>query len=160
MSEYLDAIIFIDRHLAKVFHVGATDDVKLLIEHTSAQRRHHQADHEDGTKHAVDDEFLHRIVASLDHAGHTLIAGPGNSKFELQTYLERHRPDIAARISGVETLQARRTAVSPRWRGNSFASAATGMRRGRNRTSGTMTSRSLRLTDPSQATARSRGLSQ
>ena len=106
MSEYLDAIIFIDRHLAKVFHVSATDDVKLLIEHTSARRRHHQADHEDGTKHAVDDDFMHRIVASLDHTGHTLIAGPGNSKFELQTYMERHKPDLAARISGVETLDA------------------------------------------------------
>jgi stalled ribosome rescue protein Dom34 len=105
MSEYLDAIIFIDRHLAKVFHVSATDDVKLLIEHTSAQRRHHRADHEDSTQHAVDDEFLHRIVASLDHAGHTLIAGPGNSKFELQTYMQRHKPDLAARISGVETLE-------------------------------------------------------
>jgi len=104
MSEYLDAIVFIARHLAKVFHVSATDDVKLLIEHTSARRRHHQADHEDGTKHAVDEEFLHRIVASLDHAGHTLIAGPGNSKFELQTYMERYKPDLAARISGVETL--------------------------------------------------------
>ena len=105
MSEYLDAIIFIDRHLAKVFHVSATDNVKLLIEHTSAQRRHHQADHEDSTQHAVDDEFLHRIVASLDHAGHTLIAGPDNSKFELQTYMQRHKPDLAARISGVETLE-------------------------------------------------------
>jgi hypothetical protein len=43
-------------------------------------------------------------VASLNHTGHTLIAGPGNSKFELQTYMERHKPDLAALISGVETL--------------------------------------------------------
>jgi stalled ribosome rescue protein Dom34 len=104
MSEYLDAIIFIDRHLAKIFHVSDTDDIEFSIEHTSAQRRHHQADHEDNTLHAVDDAFLHRIVASLDHTGHTLIAGPGNSKFELQAYMERHKPELAARISGVETL--------------------------------------------------------
>ena len=104
MSDYLDAIIYIDRQQAKVFHVSATDEVKLLFEHTSAQRRHHQADHEDSTKHAVDDDFLQRIVASLDHTGHTLIFGPGNSKFELQTYMERHKPDLAARTSGVETL--------------------------------------------------------
>jgi len=104
MSEYLDAIIFIGRRQAKVFHVSTTDEVKLVFEHTSAQRRDHQADHEDSTKHAVDDEFLHHIVGSLDHTGHTLIAGPGNSKFELQTYMERHKPDLAARISGVETL--------------------------------------------------------
>jgi stalled ribosome rescue protein Dom34 len=104
MSEYLDAIIYIDRHQAKVFRVSATDEVKLAFDHTSAQRRHHQADHEDSTKHAVDDEFFHRIVGSLDHTGHTLIAGPGNSKFELQTYMARHNPELAARISGVETL--------------------------------------------------------
>jgi stalled ribosome rescue protein Dom34 len=104
MSEYLDAIIYIDRHQAKVFHVSATDEVKLVFEHTSAQRQHHRADHEDSTEHAVDDEFLHRIVGSLDHTGHTLIAGPGNSKFELQTYMARHKPDLAARISGVDTL--------------------------------------------------------
>jgi stalled ribosome rescue protein Dom34 len=104
MSEYLNAIIFIDRRLAKIFHVSAAEEVKLVIEHTSAQRRHHRADHEDGTQHAVDDEFMHRIAASLDHAGSTLIAGPGNSKFELQTYMERHKPDLAARISGIETL--------------------------------------------------------
>jgi len=104
MSEYLDAIIFIDRRQAKVFHVSAVDEVKLVFDHTSAQRRHHQADHEDSTKHAVDDEFMHRVVASLDQTGHTLIAGPGNSKFELQAYMERHKPELAARISGVESL--------------------------------------------------------
>jgi stalled ribosome rescue protein Dom34 len=104
MSEYLDAIIFIDRRQAKVFHVSATDQVKLVLEHTSAHRRHHQADHEDATPHAVDDEFLKRIAESLGHDGYTLIAGPGNSKFELQTYLERHKPDLAARVVGVESL--------------------------------------------------------
>lgn len=104
MSEYLNAIIFIDRRQAKVFHVSATDEAKLVLEHNAARRRHHQADHEDSTNHAVDDEFLHRVVGSLDHAGETLIAGPGNSKFELRTYMERHKPELAARVSGVETL--------------------------------------------------------
>ncbi len=73
MSEYLDAIVFIDRCEAKVFHFRAADD-----------------------------GFLRRIVGSLDHIGHTLIVGPGNSRFELQTYLERHKPDLASRISGVQ----------------------------------------------------------
>jgi hypothetical protein len=47
---------------------------------------------------------MHRIVGPLDHSGHTLIVGPGNSKFELQTYMARHKPDLAARISGIATL--------------------------------------------------------
>jgi stalled ribosome rescue protein Dom34 len=104
MSEYYDAMIFIDRREAKVFHLSADERVKLEFLHTSAQRRHHLADHEDGTKHAVDDEFMHGVVGSLDHSGQTLIAGPGNSKYELQKYMQQHAPDLATRIAGVETL--------------------------------------------------------
>jgi stalled ribosome rescue protein Dom34 len=104
MSQYVDAIVWIDRREAKVFHFTEAKAVKLLMIHASAERRHHQADHEDGTKHAVDSTFLHSIVQSLDHTGGTLITGPGNSKFELQQYIDQHRPDLAAHISGVETL--------------------------------------------------------
>ena len=66
MSEYLDVIIFIDRKEAKLFHISADDQLKHVFTHTSAQRRHHQANHEDATKHAVDDDFLRRITRSLD----------------------------------------------------------------------------------------------
>jgi stalled ribosome rescue protein Dom34 len=104
MSEYFDAIVFIDRHEAKVFHFSPTDEIKLVVAHDSAPRKHHEAQHEDGTNHAVDDAFMHRIMTSLDHSGHTLIAGPGNSKFELQTYIQAHNPGLAKRISGIESL--------------------------------------------------------
>jgi stalled ribosome rescue protein Dom34 len=105
MSEYDDAIVFIDRSEAKVFHFNAIDEVKLVFTHGQAQRKHHEASHEDGTKHAVDDEFMQRIVASLDHGGNSLIVGPGNSKFELQAYMKRHEADLARRISGVASLE-------------------------------------------------------
>ncbi len=104
MSEIFDAIVFIDRREAKVFHFGATDEIKLVVAHDAARRKRHEASHEDGTKHAVDDAFMHRIVASLDHSGHTLIAGPGNSKFELQSNMQAHNPDLAERVSGVVSL--------------------------------------------------------
>jgi len=104
MSEYNDAIVFIDRRLAKVFHFSAHDEVKLVFNHISAHRPNHSADHEDATQHARDDEFMQTIVGALGHDGLTLIVGPGNSKFELQTYIGRKRPDLAARISGIETL--------------------------------------------------------
>jgi hypothetical protein len=65
MSQYVNAIVWIDRREAKIFHFTATEAVKLLIVHTSALRRHHQADHEDSTKHAVDAIFLQSIVQSL-----------------------------------------------------------------------------------------------
>ena len=104
MSAYFDAVVFIDRREAKLFHFSAKGEVKLVLAHTSAQRPHHQANHEDRTKHAPDDEFMETIVRSLDHDGNTLICGPGNSKYELQAYVQKHSPDLAARISGVEDL--------------------------------------------------------
>ena len=104
MSEFVDAIIWIDRREAKVFQVSETEQVKLVITHGSATRRGHRADHEDGTKHAVDPQFLHSVVEAIDVAWGTLITGPGNSKFELQRYMHQRRPDLAARISGVETI--------------------------------------------------------
>jgi stalled ribosome rescue protein Dom34 len=104
MSEYFDAIVWIDREEAKVFHCSAAGDVKLVLKHTSAKRRHHTANHEDSTKHAVDEEFLERIVAAFDHPGGILITGPGNSKVELRHYMDQHCPDLAARFYGVETV--------------------------------------------------------
>lgn len=103
MSEYFDAILFIDRREAKLFHFSAGDEVKLVFMHTSAQSKHHQTD-QDATRPAVDDEFLRSVVGALDHGGNTLLCGPGNSKYELQAYMQRHEPDLAARISGVEDL--------------------------------------------------------
>jgi len=105
MSEYRDVIVFIDRQEAKVFHITAKNEMKLVFTHIAAQRRHHRADHEDGTNRAVDDEFMQRIAGSLDLSGNTLLCGPGNSKYELQAYLKHHTPSLAERISGVEDLE-------------------------------------------------------
>jgi hypothetical protein len=69
MSKYWDAIVWIDRSEAKVFHVSATEDSKIVVNsHTSTQRLHHQASSESG-KEAVDGEFFHRICGALNHTG-------------------------------------------------------------------------------------------
>ena len=103
MSQHHEVIVFIDRREAKVFHVSPNEEGKLVFTHTSAQRQHHRADQEDATKHAVDDEFMKDIVSSLDLAGSTLICGPGNSKYELQGYMQEHAPKLAERVAGVES---------------------------------------------------------
>ncbi len=106
MSNYWDAIVWIDRSEAKVFHVGAGHEDKIVVHsHTSAQQLHREKHHELGSKQRVDVEFFHRIIATLNHTGGTLITGPGNAKFELKEYLDRHRPDLGDRVFGVETLE-------------------------------------------------------
>jgi stalled ribosome rescue protein Dom34 len=104
MSEYFDAVVYINRREAKLFRFSATSEVKLILTHTSAQRRHHQANHEDGTMHPLDDGFMKEVVGALDHGGNTLLCGPGNSKYELQGYMQQHAPDLAARVSAVQDL--------------------------------------------------------
>jgi stalled ribosome rescue protein Dom34 len=104
MSEYLGVIIFIDRKEATVFHVSAKEEIKHAFTHTSARRPRHQANQEDSTKHAVDDAFMRRIASSLTLTDNTVICGPGNSKYELQSYLQKHSPQLAERVSGVEKL--------------------------------------------------------
>jgi len=37
MSEYCDAVLCVDRHGAKGFHLSARDDVKVELMHTAAQ---------------------------------------------------------------------------------------------------------------------------
>ena len=76
----------------------------ICIPHLAAPRQHARTDHEDATRHAVEPHFLASVVRALDHVGGTLLAGPGNSKFELKTYMIQHRPDLAERISEIETL--------------------------------------------------------
>ena len=112
MSKYLKAIIWIDRGEAKVFQVVAHEHSEAVVySHTSALRLHHQASHEEGTNQAMDVDFFRRVIGTLNHIGATLLLGPGNSKFEFKSYLDQHRPELAAREVGVETLDNSSTAV-------------------------------------------------
>ena len=103
MSKYGVAIVWIDRHEAKIFQLSADAAVKTVIANSTAQRIHHRSDHEDANRHAVDDQFLCAIIAALAASAITLITGPGNSKFELKEYLDRHHEDLPARIASTES---------------------------------------------------------
>jgi stalled ribosome rescue protein Dom34 len=65
---------------------------------------HHMANSGDSGHAAVDKEFFHRVVAEVSSAGAILIVGPGSAKIELRTYIAQHHPQVAAKISAVETL--------------------------------------------------------
>ena len=102
MSKYNDAVVWIDRHEAKIFRLSASDATKTVVVNSTAERIRHRADHEDATRHAVDDQFLRSIIAVLDHDAVTLIAGPGNAKHELKQYLDQHHSDLPARITTID----------------------------------------------------------
>ena len=105
MSEHYHAIVWVDHRDAKIFHFDATD-VERVVVHTNATGRHlqHKANTTGSGHKGVDKEFFTRIIAALTHTGAILLTGPGNAKTEFKNFIDEQRPDLAARISGVETL--------------------------------------------------------
>lgn len=107
MSDVNHAIVWVDHSEAKVFRFSADEESRLDIHsHTSLQRLHHlRTGWEAGGNPPDDTEFFHRISGALDHAGHTVIAGPGNAKLALKAYLDSARPEIAARVVAVDAME-------------------------------------------------------
>ncbi len=105
MSEHYHAIVWIDHREAKIFHFDATDVDRMVVHsHTTGHHLHHKANTTGSGHLSVDKEFFQRVVAALTHTGAILITGPANAKLELKNYVAQHRPDLATRVSAVETL--------------------------------------------------------
>jgi len=105
MSEHYHAVVWIDHQEARIFDFNAEDVDRSTI-HSSHphQHLHHKANAGDSGHAPVDHEFLERVAQAVAHAGAVLITGPANAKKELATHIERRHPDLARRISGIETL--------------------------------------------------------
>lgn len=105
MSEHIHAIVWIDHREAKIFQFGPDDVEKILVQAEGHGRQlQHKANVTGAGHRGVDHEFFGRVVASLDHTGSILIAGPGNARMELKNYIGEHHSQLAQRIAGVEPL--------------------------------------------------------
>lgn len=105
MSNHYHALVWIDHREAKVFQFNATDVDRTTIrsDHPD-QHIHHKANSGDSGHASVDNAFLERVAQAIAQAGAILITGPANAKTELAAYIKRVQPNLAERISGVQTL--------------------------------------------------------
>jgi len=105
MSTHYHAVVWIDHKQAKVVHFNV-DSSEPVVVHASNPHLHlhHKANAIDSGHAAIDKKYLQRVAEALAHSGAILVVGPANAKTELQTYLKRERPEIAARISAVEPM--------------------------------------------------------
>jgi stalled ribosome rescue protein Dom34 len=104
-TPHFHALVWIDHSQAKVFHLNATEsDLKNIPSTHPHQHLHHHANSRDDGHVAVDKEFLKKVSQALGDAGAILITGPSTAKTELVSYINHSHPDIAKRISGIETL--------------------------------------------------------
>ncbi len=103
---YVDhAIVWMDHSDATVYRFGGVDGSEVKIHtHTSLQRLHHgPGGWEAGGNLPQDDDFFHRIVATLDHTAGIVLTGPGNAKSAFKTFLDDHRADLSSHVLAVET---------------------------------------------------------
>src|SRR5215203_2770730 len=105
MSNHYHALVWLDHRVAKVFHFNDDDSERTTVASTHPhQHLHHKANSGDSGHAAVDKEFLERVTAVIGNAGAILVVGPGSAKTELHKHLQHLHPEVAAKISAVETL--------------------------------------------------------
>ena len=105
MSTHYHALIWLDHRVAKVFHFNDDEDERVTVTNAHAhQHLHHKANSSDSGHAPVDKDFLDRVTQAVSHAGAILIVGPGSAKGELHKHLEHLHPQIAAKVSAVETI--------------------------------------------------------
>lgn len=116
MSARYYGIVWVNHNAAEIYRINASEESKLVVNsHSSQQSLHHGGHangiaHADGSGHAdgsaqhpVDTDFFARIVSTLNHMGGILLAGPGEARFELGSYVRQARPDLADHLSELDT---------------------------------------------------------
>jgi stalled ribosome rescue protein Dom34 len=104
MAHY-HAAIWIDHTQAKVYSLNreAADEWRIQP-HDKHVHVHHKAGKGDAGHATTDEHFLHSIADAVKDAGEILIAGPGTAKTEFKHHLDRHDPQVAKKVVGVEAM--------------------------------------------------------
>jgi len=105
MTPHYHAILWIDHREAKIFRFSATDVTPTVIaSHATGRHAQHKANTSGSGHRGVDAEFFGRVVTGLSDVGALLLVGPGTAKTELKHYIEEHTPQLAKKISGIESM--------------------------------------------------------
>lgn len=95
--------VWLDHSNAKLFQITAHDTVVDHVEDSRPPHHiHRSADHLGHGKVHTDPRMMAEIGERLHDAKAILLAGPGQAKLDLRSYLETHSPAVAGRIWGVE----------------------------------------------------------
>ncbi|HVH46917.1 MAG TPA: hypothetical protein VM925_31455 [Labilithrix sp.] len=101
---YRHAVLWIDQHEAKIFHVGDDTFDAAIIE---SQHRHVRR-HSDATReraHPADAQhYYHEVARALEGVAEILVVGPGAAKLEFIKHVHKHDRGLEPKIIGVETV--------------------------------------------------------
>jgi stalled ribosome rescue protein Dom34 len=104
-TPHYHAIVWIDHHEARVFHINPTEVERLVLHPDHPTRHIHHKANTIGSGHAAEDHhFLQAVAQSIADAHAVLITGPANEKTELVKHIQQHDPQLAKIVVGVETV--------------------------------------------------------
>jgi stalled ribosome rescue protein Dom34 len=99
------AVVWLDFHQAKIFMIKAEDVEARRIKADAPHRRIHHKAQVRGGGHVRDDRtYFEAILAAIGEADSWLIAGPGETKKDLEKYLEGHGEEPKKKLVGVEPM--------------------------------------------------------
>jgi stalled ribosome rescue protein Dom34 len=105
MSEHYHAVVWIDHREARVFQFNASDvDEQRVQAQDPAVHIHHRAGSVGAGHAAEDQEFFHQVATAVARQKAILITGPASARHELVKHLERHDPQVAQAVAGVEAI--------------------------------------------------------
>jgi hypothetical protein len=105
MKNQHHTLVWIDHRVARLFHFDdETNETSFVHSEHSHQHLHHKANSGDSGHAPLDKQFFERVARALPSAGPILIVGPASAKTELHAHLKESHPQVAARISAVDSL--------------------------------------------------------
>ncbi len=102
MAHY-HAVVWLDGHEARVFHITETEAEKIMVRDRVPDRHVHGPSSRSREHAHADQDYLHKVVEALAGAQEWLIVGPGEAKNELMRHIEAHDPAFRSRVVGVES---------------------------------------------------------
>jgi stalled ribosome rescue protein Dom34 len=92
------AVLLIDHHSAQLVPLDAPESqVRRIHEHTHQTRQH-------GSAVRSEHEFFAEVCEALSGVAKVLVTGSHQAQADFARYVEKHRPAIAPRIVGWETV--------------------------------------------------------
>lgn len=100
-------VVWIDHEIARLYASTRADIEEIATIHAEDLGRghiHHHAGSMEGGHSVPDPAFLARVTQAIQGAHEILIVGPSDGRMALRRHMERHAPEAAACIVGVEPL--------------------------------------------------------
>jgi stalled ribosome rescue protein Dom34 len=99
------AVVWIDHHEAKIFHLTDTDFETAIVRAPAAHVHRHPKGGAEAHAHPADAKrFFDDAARALTDAQEFLVVGPGTAKLEFIKYIHQHAHALEPKLIAVETV--------------------------------------------------------